>query len=675
MTETPRPAYDQDAVARDAQAHGLVIVAGAGLSMGPPSSLPGWTDINDAFLENLAVRLGMHGCGDVAAAVLQLVRERRDAAAVAQPDLQAQLAEESLGEHYFGLFKPLDIDTWNDGHAALAALASTGLVRAVVTTNFDRLIERAIQSAGGRPSVFCAPEEFERLSAGLVEAGESGAMPVIKVHGSVDRASTMVDTLRQRVVGRPKALEEVLTSLFCRHAVLVVGFSGADLAYDPHYLGLRRGAAGSPSFTVVNRQGGAPTAALAEMIGSAGPRARIVDGTLPESLLQTARALGQASPLVRPAFDVEMEYPGMRRATLPSEVHEAWARSISPVSAAVVLAGIARAAGSEDAAFRLLMETMPHHLRANLQADPALPAQLDMIASTLIEACHVDPGLSEGRFSGEAALSVLSLENMAWDAEALALRSLALALCGHAAEADGAGLAALQRSREPFRPSLRADVMCALARTWTLSERWRPAWVEALRQTYDMILAWGDEPRRARVGTLLARFLIETGEGEAAAAVLSDCQGIVRRLNLAVTGNGLVAASGRWHLSEGRGREALAALASACRHYDDGQQNLRLLETLLPLAEAAAAVGRADVLKQSMERIDALLPLVPGMALPYAASRVRLFCGIGALDEARSAVDDLVALGARWGGHPWVPDLATRLAQRIADASGSTDRR
>jgi hypothetical protein len=670
MSETERPPYDPEAIAHDARAHGLVVIAGAGVSMGPPSSLPGWTDINNAFLEGLAMRLAMHGANDIAPAVLQLVLERRDAAAVAQPDLQAQLAEESLGEHYFGLFRPLDIETWNDGHAAVAALAATGTLRAVVTTNFDRLIELAIAAAGGQATVYCSPDEFDRLPAGLAETETSGAIPVIKVHGSVDRASTMVDTLRQRVVGRPKVLEAALTTLFSRHAVLVLGFSGADLAYDPHYLGLRGGAAASPSFTVVNRQGSAPAAALAELVDAAGSRARIVDGTLPESLILTARALGHRAAFIQPSYDVEMEFPGMRRAVLPSEVHRTWAQSLSPVSASVVLASIARTAGSEDAAFRLLMETMPHHLRANLHADPAMPAQLNMIASTLIEACHVDPELSAGTFSGEAAFRVLSVKDVAWDAESFALRSLGLALCGHAAESDGMGLAALRMSRESFRPALRADVVCILARAWTLTERWSPAWAEVLRQTYDMIAQWGDEPRRARVGALLARFLLESGRVDDAATVLFACQPIVRRLSLAVAGNDLVAVGGRLYLAEGRGDKALSALTSACRHQEASQHNLRLAETLLPLAEAAVATGRAELLQQATARFDALVPVVPGLSLPYAASRVRLFCSVGAFDDAREVVTDLVSLAERWGGHPWVPDLATRLQQRIGATQG-----
>ena len=65
MPEAARPPFDPAAVARDAREHGLVVVAGAGLSMGPPSSLPGWTLINDAFLESLAMCLALHTDGEV----------------------------------------------------------------------------------------------------------------------------------------------------------------------------------------------------------------------------------------------------------------------------------------------------------------------------------------------------------------------------------------------------------------------------------------------------------------------------------------------------------------------------------------------------------------------------------------------------------------------------------
>ena len=669
---TARDSIDAAAVWRQATAHGLVVLAGAGVSMGPPSSLPGWTDINDAFLDNLGLLLARHTDGEVGYDIAHFVLERRDAAAVVQPDLQAQLAEESLSERYFGLFEPLDIETWNEGHAAIAALAATGLLRAVVTTNFDRLIELAIDAAGARATVYCGPEDFERLAAELDagDAPEPGTVPVIKVHGSVGRAETMVDTLRQRVLGRPEALEAALAALFQRHATLVVGFSGADLAYDPHYLRLREGAAASPSFTVVNRAGDEPNAELAELVDSAGDHARVVDGTLPQCLDELATAAGHKGELVRPDFDVEMEYPGARRESLFAQVGLSWAQSISPVSAAVVLASIAKAAGSSDAAFQLLMKTMPHHLRAGLKTDPALPRQLGMIAETLIEACHVDDELSAGVFEGgSAALTVLS-GNLRLDTESLALFALALSLVGEPAHSDAAALQALRETREQFKPTVRADTVWILARRWTLSELWEASWLGIVRETYDLMCNWGDEPRRARLGAMLVRYLVESGQADAAPPILADCQSVARRLGLADTNNHLLAALGRLYLAEGRRDDALRVLQSACRHAEASRQNLLLAETLLPLAEAAAAAGDANLLQQSVARFDGLLPLIPGMGLPRAAMQVRLLCSAGAFDEARGAVAELRALGERWGFHPWIVELAKRLEERI-DAQSS----
>ena len=670
MSASPPSQNDLDlaALVRDIQTHGLVIVAGAGLSMGPPSSLPGWTAINRAFLENLALLLARHTEGQAGFEVANFIVERLETAGVALPDFQAQLAEESLGAHYFELFRTLDIETWNPAHAAIAALASTGLLKAVVTTNFDRLIELAMTSAGARPAVYASPSEFEALAPAL--AGASGTdVPIIKVHGSVNRPDTLVDTLRQRVQGRPASLEAALTGLFSKHTVLVVGFSGADLGYDPHYLGLRKGAEGSPSFTVIRRPGEEPKPALLALVEAGGDHARMVEGELPGCLVSLVRLLNPSASLVTSGYDVEMEYPGLRQVSLPSAVASTGATGIRPVQATVVLASIARAAGSEDAAFRLLAGTMPFHLRAGLHADPALTRQITMMGGILTEACHVDSSLSGKRFAGDAALTLLTAKELKRDAETLAWIALGYGLCGCTPESDGSALAALKESTETFTPPLRADVICILARIWSLSERWSSAHLETLRQTYQLMIDWGDEPRRARVGGHLARFLIESGHIEEATEVLIDCQRVVVELQLAVPANELLVVIGRLHLAEKRFNEAFQALNSACGHFQKSGQNLRLMEALLPLGESAALLGNQEVLQRVSAGFDDLLPLVPGMALPQSASRVRLLCAAGAFDLARNAVAKLRALGESWKEIIWIPELASHLDSVIASAS------
>jgi hypothetical protein len=206
----------------------------------------------------------------------------------------------------------------------------------------------------------------------------------------------MVDTLRQRVLGRPKSLEQALLHLYGKHAVLLAGFSGGDLAYDPQYLGLRAGAAASPSFTVICRSTSKPRPALAELVAAA-PRAAIVNGELPQSLVRLSSALGAQGLLVTPGWDPEDTTPGIRMAALRSDVYFALKDSISPVKAAVVLARIAEIAGSTDAAQQLLTKSMKHHIKEKLVSDPAMPEHIGMIASNLIEAGRItaDEGKAE----------------------------------------------------------------------------------------------------------------------------------------------------------------------------------------------------------------------------------------------------------------------------------------
>lgn len=63
-------------------------------------------------------------------------------------------------------------------HRAIAALTARGFVKVIVTTNFDRLMERALEEAGVVPTVLSSPDQAK------------GALPLIhtkccilKVHG------------------------------------------------------------------------------------------------------------------------------------------------------------------------------------------------------------------------------------------------------------------------------------------------------------------------------------------------------------------------------------------------------------------------------------------------------------------------------------------------------------
>ena len=272
-------------------------------------------------------------------------RVLRDERGALPPDFQAQLMEEECGEEYFRVLQVLDSDQRNPCHDAIAALARTGVVAAIVTTNFDQLIERALDAAGVAYRLIATPDDFESLSGALEAAGP---LAVIKPHGSVQWPASMVDTLRQRVKGRPQVLEHALAEIFARHACLVVGFSGADLAYDPEYLGLKAGVVRSPSFTVLNRAGTEPLPAMKSLVDSC-PRGRIIDGVLPDSLVALTPAR-DANPPIAPANADDAR--AVRLAALASGV-DAWVDSLGDLAAVNILAGLLDSA-STRASFQLV---------------------------------------------------------------------------------------------------------------------------------------------------------------------------------------------------------------------------------------------------------------------------------------------------------------------------------
>ncbi|MEE9161913.1 MAG: SIR2 family protein, partial [Candidatus Neomarinimicrobiota bacterium] len=105
-------------------------------------------------------------------------------------------------------------------HMALAELAATGHVRLFVTTNFDRLIEQALEAAGVTPRVLGTPDSILG-SPPLSQAG----CTVVKLHG--DYLDTRIKNTPAELDSYDESVDALLDRIIEEHGFIVCGWSAA----------------------------------------------------------------------------------------------------------------------------------------------------------------------------------------------------------------------------------------------------------------------------------------------------------------------------------------------------------------------------------------------------------------------------------------------------------------
>ena len=310
-----------------------MIMAGAGLSAGRPTALPGWKPLNAAIARVLRQRLesALDRPGWLTSAMASVDVER-DAGRF-PPEYQAQVIEEMCGERYFQALQAMDVDVLNTGHAAVAALAAAGAIRAIVTTNFDRLLERALEERG-------VPYDSAYDEAGFIRMAErsghlkDSAIPIVKVHGCVSDHRSLIDTLKQRKRGRSRYLEACLDPLHAEYWIHL-GFSAADLEGDSQYLGLVRGATRSPGATYVAYPGAPELSAGAMVLMNAyGDRGAVVVADIADHLGGLCERIGGCRLAKIPEGDTT-------GATRFEARLEEWADALEPMAAGLCWARMA----------------------------------------------------------------------------------------------------------------------------------------------------------------------------------------------------------------------------------------------------------------------------------------------------------------------------------------------
>lgn len=104
-------------------------------------------------------------------------------------------------------------------HHGIAKLVADGVVRVIITTNFDRLIENALREVGVEPTII-ASEDAVTGATPLVHA----RCTVIKLHG--DYLDSRIKNTDAELEDYAHAINALLDEVFDRFGLIVVGWSG-----------------------------------------------------------------------------------------------------------------------------------------------------------------------------------------------------------------------------------------------------------------------------------------------------------------------------------------------------------------------------------------------------------------------------------------------------------------
>ena len=200
-------------------AYAALIGSGVSVSAGIPT---GWQIVLD-LVSRLALVLGEEPGDDPAGWYQERFGEEHDYSKLLDALARSPAERSALLRSYFeptAEDRVLGLKVPGAAHKALAELAATGFLRLFVTTNFDRLIEQALEDAGVTPRVLSTPDSILG-SPPLSQAG----CTVVKLHG--DYLDTRIKNTPAELDAYHESVDELLDRIIEEHGFIVCGWSAA----------------------------------------------------------------------------------------------------------------------------------------------------------------------------------------------------------------------------------------------------------------------------------------------------------------------------------------------------------------------------------------------------------------------------------------------------------------
>lgn len=198
----------------------IAFFCGSGISLDAPSCLPKWDNLCETALKHLCVASNN--------TYYDLLRSKLDLYIFTQVALERMEGTSDLFCKIFSAGKP------NANHLAIARFCKDNDVRIIITTNFDNLIEQALEIEGVAFEVIVG---FDDLISHKIE--KLGHLQLIKIHGSADNPTSIIGSFKSIhrfnfTLQATKAFEPI----FQNYKIVFVGYSGADFRVNRNYLNI-----------------------------------------------------------------------------------------------------------------------------------------------------------------------------------------------------------------------------------------------------------------------------------------------------------------------------------------------------------------------------------------------------------------------------------------------------
>ncbi|WP_440950693.1 SIR2 family protein [Methanosphaerula subterraneus] len=109
-----------------------------------------------------------------------------------------------------------------ESHRLIAELARRGMIRAIITTNFDPYIEKALEEKGLTVQVITSDEDLKH-SEPLIQCKK---VRVYKPHGSLEKGKLLNTPKDLESLTQP--MEDELVRIMSEHGIIVLGYAGKD---------------------------------------------------------------------------------------------------------------------------------------------------------------------------------------------------------------------------------------------------------------------------------------------------------------------------------------------------------------------------------------------------------------------------------------------------------------